>query len=273
MPEWWRGRFKMIFGKPYDNFVGSLADLFDLVSYFQTKNEKNDVKLKLRTQTLYQLVIVRLVSIIEGYLEHRFITILNEFPYYNKAFYDKQIKISTLYKNEILRGTVINPYLGDIIANQYNYQNIEEINEAYGKILNKDIFDGESKKRMEDILALRHRIVHKHQETRPDIKGLEVFPAVYMFREFPVITIEELNNMRVFITEFVKSVEVRLRQKTFKCWLSGRKRADDSLDYEILKKDYLAFLDNFHYDEKTKTRKAKEVKMIWDLDMRVIGKA
>lgn len=261
----------MIFGKPYDNFMESLVDLFDLVSYFHAKIEKDDLKLKLHRQTLYQIVIVRIVSVIESYLNQRFVTILNSFHYYNKAFYEKQIKISTLYKHEILGEKFITPVLGDIIANQYSFQNISDINEAYRKILNEDIFDGDSKRKMEEILMLRHRVVHKQQEMRPKIScGFDEIDR--FFKTAPYLALEELITIRKFITEFVTSVEVRLRQKTFKCWLAERKIIHNTLDYEKLQKDYLKFLDNFHYDQKTKRRKAKEVKLIWDLDMKIIGK-
>jgi hypothetical protein len=211
--------------------MGSLDDLFDLVSYFYAITEKDNLKHKLKIQTLNQLVVVRIVSIIESYLEQKFVTILNVFHYFNRAFYDKQIKIASLYKHEIFGESMIAPFLGDIIANQYSFQNIDDINEAYRKILNEDIFEGESKRKMEEILTLRHRVVHKQQEMRPGISfGFEEIDR--FFKTAPDLSLKELVKMREFIAESVTSIEVRLRQKTFKCWLAECKKDYSSSDYE-----------------------------------------
>jgi hypothetical protein len=247
---------------PYNNFSESIKETCELTDFFLSKIDQSNIKHRLFEQIFYQFIIVRFVSILESYYEERIEVLLNSFHYFNRHFLNKEIKIGDLYESNpfFTNYEFLFPSLGSVIIRLYNFQKPNSINELYRKILNEDVLTEETIGQIENILKFRHKIIHKHQYTRP--RSLDNL----LFERIPNISNKDILKIQRIYMELVLKIEIKLRQKTFKCWLNEQKKDQESLDYYKLRNKYSEFLSYFYFNPKDKKIGT------WKNDIKIIGK-
>ncbi|MBA7660337.1 hypothetical protein ES703_68339 [subsurface metagenome] len=103
---------------------------------------------------------ILLVSYFEAYSKDYFLNIVNRNPKYGLPFLDKSLKIEDIKEY----GFDLSKSIGSLISKKINFQNIDEVEQAYGRAFKVDIFNQNLslRKKLVKLFQDRHILVHNN---------------------------------------------------------------------------------------------------------------
>jgi len=161
--------------KPWNFFHKKIYYIGDII----TESDKK-IKDKRVLEEIFKQQLVSLITALEVYLREMFISIIDEKKIKSDDLLKKIKKDYNLYEIIVLHEEMVNNKWkkSEVLANEYNFQSLKEVQRIFSKLLGVDVFASLKKfqipssdngvfqlkrdfdKRLEEILNLRHSIVH-----------------------------------------------------------------------------------------------------------------